>query len=173
MSYLVTANYIRDLEKPEMKAKWMQSWSGISSQKYSMISQYHKEMVSLASSRELGVTPFSCKRICCYGRRGVLCDHFWDKVELYIESWVTLTLQCNERASDECQLTLFKPHFVATYVSKTGCCDHFRQWIPILTLSNHSIYLSQDIGRVKTLLHVCIVSNIENLGMERCDLKPI
>lgn len=34
------------------------------------------------------------------------------------------------------------PHFlVPTYVSKTGCCDDFRQWIPIPTLSNHSLYV--------------------------------
>ena len=50
---------------------------------------------------------------------------------------------------------------------KTHCGDHYKAHIPILTLQNHSIYLSWDIGRVDMLWNSRINPKTLHLGVKR------
>ena len=62
--------------------------------------------------------------------------------------------------------------FFSTHDSKRGSGDHFINHIPISTLSNHSLYIWWDIGRVKLMWIAWISPNSLNLGVKHKGQEP-
>ena len=64
------------------------------------------------------------------------------------------------------KVSIGQPKFVPSQSSKIGCGDHFSAHMPISTMSNHSLYLWREIGRVEMLWNGWISLYRLYLGMK-------
>ena len=64
-----------------------------------------------------------------------------------------------------------KPKLSPPMTPNPACDDHCGQWIPIKTMTHHSLYWRWDIGTVKLLWYVHIDLNSHNLCLKIWDLK--
>ena len=64
------------------------------------------------------------------------------------------------------KVSMGQPKFVPSQSSKIGCGDHFSAHMPISTMSNHSLYLWREVGRVEMLWNGWISLHTLNLGMK-------